>query len=93
MARSGRFFRRRIIAVLNRNYAILDEMLREGRLSAGITELAEIGFTPNMVTSVSKSRKHMEYSCFDIRYVMTETRIHSITKKSLPLQIGTKMTY
>ena len=71
---------------------ILEELVREGRESVDILELVEYGFIPNLVTSVSRVRRSLEYSCFDIRYVMTESRIHSIMKKSLPLQAGTKIT-
>ncbi|MBO5419852.1 MAG: hypothetical protein J6A22_07180 [Bacteroidales bacterium] len=85
LARSGRAYRRRVLAQLSRNYAILEELVRAGKESVDLSDIEVLGFSPNVVTSFSRGRKYVEYACFDIRYVMTESRIYSITKKSLTL--------
>jgi hypothetical protein len=48
-----------------------------------------MGFVPGMVTSYRRVGKHDEFFCFDIKYIMTNMRIYSISKLenvSLPLQ-------
>jgi hypothetical protein len=85
LAKKGRAYKRRVLSQLSRNHEILEEVLRAGRESVELSEIEMVGFVPSVVTSVSRGRKYVEYACFDIRYVMTETRIYSISKKSLTL--------
>lgn len=70
----------RVLAMLHRNYDILERLLVAGRDGADIMELVNLGFTPNMLTSCSRSGKHTVHACFDIRYIMTGSRIYSIAK-------------
>ncbi len=80
MARAGRSYRNRILATINKNYEILDDLIRTGTDSAGLTELMAMGFVPGVVTSYRKEGKHDTYTCFDIKYIMTRTRVFSIMK-------------
>ncbi len=80
MAKAGRAFRGKVMKAMETNYEILDELLRSGRDSADLIELAGRGFVPGIVTSYRKSGKHDVYTCFDIKYIMTRTRIYSIMK-------------
>lgn len=87
--KQGRTYRRRILAMLDRNYELLEEILRSGLESADFTYLMTMGFNPDTVTFCHHSRRHDIYACFDITYKMSETRIYSISKiqnVSLPLQ-------
>ncbi len=89
-ARAGRAFRNRIMKAMEKNYGILDELLRNGADSADLIELVGLGFVPGIVTSYRKSGKHDVFACYDIRYIMTRTRVYSIMKiqnLSLPLHI------
>lgn len=94
LAKAGRSYRSRVNAVLNRNYEILDELLRSGADMADLSDLMAMGFVPGMVTSYRRSGKHDEFNCYDIRYIMTRTRLFSIRKiqnLSVNLQIGLEM--
>jgi hypothetical protein len=86
--KSGRAYRRRMMAALARNYSILDGLLKSGVKSVDIVDVVSMGFVPGVVTSYHKIRRHDEYSCFDIKYIMTSSRICSITKISLNLSSG-----
>ena len=92
--KDGRAFRRKVLRQLDRNYSILDSLLNAGMTSADIMDLIAMGFAPGFVTSCKRMRSRMEYTCFDIKYVMTPSRISSMTKiqnVSVPLQVGTEI--
>ena len=78
--KKSRAFKRRIISVLSRNYDLLDALIRADVDSVDLMSLTTMGFVPSIVTSFRKCGKHDEYGCFDIRYIMTGTRIYSISK-------------
>ncbi len=79
-ARSGRSFRRRVFNILTRNHEVLEGLLKADVDSIDMIDLASMGFSPAFVTSHTKSGKHDEYTCFDIKYRMTRTRVYSISK-------------
>lgn len=66
--------------LLGDNYRILDALLKSDVGSADLMDLMSQGFTPSVMTSCHKHGKHDEYGCFDIKYIMTGTRIYSISK-------------
>lgn len=86
--RSSRVYRRRVLGALSRNYEILDNLLRADVGSVDLLELEGLGFSPGVMTSHHKVNRHDEYTCFDIKYIMTPTRICSIKKISLNLHVG-----
>ncbi len=79
-AKAGRAYKHKILTTLNKNYEILDELIRSGADSADLIELMVSGFVPGVVTSYRKEGKHDMYTCFDIKYIMTRTRIYSVMK-------------
>lgn len=90
-AKVSRALKRRIVSVLMRNYEILDALVRSGVSSAELTDVVVRGFVPDMVTAYRKVRSHDEFSCFDIKYYMSSSRIFNISKirnVSLPLHPG-----
>ena len=91
MTKYSRAHRRKIMAMLTKNYAILEQMIKSGIKSAEITDLISEGFVPDCVTGFHKNRfQAHEYSCFDIKYKMTDSRVYSISKirnVSLNLQV------
>ncbi|MBE6231432.1 MAG: hypothetical protein E7117_03585 [Bacteroidales bacterium] len=94
MAKGSRVFKRRIMSTLSRNYGILDELVKADVESIDLTDIVAMGFSPDIVTSYHKIRCHQEYCCFDIKYIMTSSRICSISKiqnVSLPLHDGMKI--
>lgn len=87
--KEARAYRRKVLSLLERNYELLDELLKKGIDSADFVNLVTLGFTPDAVTFYHRSRRHDEFACFDIKYKMSESRIYSISKIQnvyLPLQ-------
>ena len=76
----SRMFRRRIMGGLMRNYAILENLIRDDVGAIDLIVISSLGFIPSLMTSYRKCGKHDECRCFDIRYIMTATRIYSISK-------------
>ena len=79
-AKKSRLFKRRIMSALSRNYSILERLIKSDVDSADMISLASMGFSPTIMTSYRKYGSHDECGCFDIRYIMTKTRIYSISK-------------
>ena len=93
-AKEGRSLRRKVLGQLDRNYKILESVLSSGRTAADMMDLLAMGFSPAHVTSCRRTRTRVEYTCFDIKYIMTPDRLSSISKiqnVSVPLQVGTEM--
>ena len=84
--RSGRTYRRRILGALDRNYEILESLIKADVDSVELIDLEGLGFSPGLMTSYCKLCKRDEYSCFDIKYIMTPTRVYGIKKISLNLR-------
>ena len=86
--KESRAYRRKVLAILAKNYDLLDALIKMGVDSADFANLVTLGFTPDVVTFCHRSRRHDDYACFDIKYKMSESRIYSISKiqnVSLPL--------
>ena len=79
-SKSSRVFRRRVLSQLSVNYKILTEIWRTGIDSIDLAEAQMAGFTPGVFTSFNRRGAHNEYSCFDMKYIMTATRIYSVSK-------------
>ena len=88
--RIGKIYRRRVLTALTRNYEILEDIIKSGMDSVDMLELEGMGFTQGLVTSYRRVGRRDEYTCFDIKYIMTPTRVYSIKKISLNLRIGKK---
>lgn len=83
LLRERRQYRMETISALARNYEILEELLKENRQSAGLAELSELGFDPECVTGHRKGRyRHDEYSCFDISYYRSASKIFNVRRKA-----------
>ena len=78
--KAGRAYRRRVLAMLDRNYKLLDALLKSGADSADFAYLTTVGFRPDAVTFYHRSRRHDDFACFDIRYKMSESKVYSISK-------------
>lgn len=78
--------RYRILSALNRNYHILEGLLKMGVKTITNSELGQLGYNHEYVTSSTKVRGHNEVSCFDIRYFRSETKIFNI-HRAAPLKI------
>ena len=78
--KNARAFKRRVMKALSRNYDILDGLIRADADSVDLMTLVAAGFSPSVMTFFRRCGKHDEYGCFDIRYIMTSSRIYSISK-------------
>ena len=79
-SKSGRAFRRKILSQLMTNYQVLDSFFRACIQSVNIIDAVTMGFAPGLMTSHRRVGKHDEFCCFDIKYIMTNMRIYSISK-------------
>lgn len=77
---SRRWHRRyaRIIGILEKNYGILEHMLKLGADSALKSDLVQMGYNLDFLTSCRKVGHRMVCRCFDIRYEETDTRFRNI---------------
>ncbi|MBO8455043.1 MAG: hypothetical protein IAC08_01390 [Bacteroidetes bacterium] len=82
--RSSRNTRLRVMNALDRNYRLLDRLLKLGMDSLDLVELRHMGFEPSYVTSYRRLRCHDEFCCFDIRFIMTATKICSLSRLQSP---------
>ena len=78
--KAARSFKNKVIAIINRNYEVLDALLRDGADSAELVDLMTMGFVPGVVTSYRRSGKHDVFTCYDIKYIMTGTKVYSLMK-------------
>jgi hypothetical protein len=76
----GKRAKRRILAVLDKNYEILDALVRSDMESAWLSDLMAMGFNPGYSTFYRKTGRRDYFHCFDISYVMTPNRLYSISK-------------
>lgn len=77
---SEKAVRTRVFSCLGRNYTILNKLLAMEVHSIDISDVIQMGFNPDFITSFRKISKHEEYRCFDIRYLRMPTRLVSIEK-------------
>lgn len=70
---------KRVLRILNNNRDVLDRLLRVGITHLDRVSLEHMGFNVNYFTSMYRYRKHYVYTCLDIRYVLTPTRIKNIS--------------
>lgn len=76
-----RNIRSRALRALDRNWSILDALLKKGKTCIQLAELLDAGFNIGYVTSVVKSRGQVEYYCFDIRYRRSVGRVFGIRRE------------
>jgi len=71
----------RILRNLNTNYRILSDLVDMDKKEAEVSDLSSLGFNPTLVTGYSRSPKGNNiFRCFDIRYCISDARIHHIKK-------------
>lgn len=84
--RRSREMKRRIQAVLSRNYEVLEGLLRLEINSLNLYDLSLLGFRREYSTAYRKCGTHNEYHCYDIKYFLTSNRVFGICRdlKMLP---------
>lgn len=79
--------RLRTIGALDRNHEILASLLDKGVTSINNSDLAQMGYRFDCVTSYHKVRNHNEYRCYDIKYFMTESRIFELSRIEVAIPV------
>ena len=80
LAKSSRHIKRRVLSILDRNYEVLNDLVKAGIDAMWLSDLLALGFNPYFATSFIHRQSRYEYSCFDIHYIMTPRRVSSISK-------------
>lgn len=70
----------RILNAIEKNYSILDKLVKLNVSSIDIPEILMMGYKPGFITSHHKVRTHNEYWCYDIKYYQSANRIFSIER-------------
>ena len=78
--RSSRSVKRRVVSALERNYDILEGVVKSGENAVSLSEVMALGFNPAYATSFRKVGHRQVYECFDIIYIMTASRLCAISK-------------
>ena len=87
-ARSSRGVKVRVLSALEKNYGILDRVLKQGVVSISAAELRQQGFNFDYVTSYHKVRRHDEFSCFDISFTVVADMVISINRPGFSVRWG-----
>ena len=80
MQHHSRSVRLRIMGILDRNYSVLDRLIKLKISSVSLGDLAQMGYNKEFVTSYHKVGGHDEYRCFDIKYCCSSTRIFHLER-------------
>jgi hypothetical protein len=80
---SPRQERVRIIRILDTNREILHKLLKLGITSIDRVSLSHLGFNPEFATTCHRTGTRQIYSCFDMTYEQTPTRIWRIRQTVL----------
>ena len=76
----SRSVRLRILGILDRNYSVLDKLVKLKITTVSLGDLAQMGYNKEFVTSYHKVGGHDEYRCFDIKYCCSSTRIFHLER-------------
>lgn len=79
----ARTVRLRILGILDRNYSVLEKLLRLDIRSISLGDLAQMGYNKEFVTSYHKVGGHDEYRIFDIKYCCSSSRVFHIERVEL----------
>lgn len=73
--------RMKIINSIDKNYSILEKLIRTGIREIGVMELKGLGFDLDRVTSYRKIRRCDVFCCYDISFSVVMDRVVSIKKR------------
>ena len=75
-----RHYKRMVLATLDRNYEILEELISKGVDAVWVADLIALGYNPAYVTLYRRHGKRVMCHCYDICYITTDNRMSSISK-------------
>lgn len=68
---------------IQKNYDILRSLLKSGITQLPISELYAMDFNPTFITSYTRCGKHTVFSCYDISFIISDSRIFNIHRISV----------
>lgn len=69
-----------VTGILERNYGILDHLVRMGVTSIAKTDLAQLGYNGEFLTSCRKIGRRVVCHCFDIRFEETPSKFQNLSR-------------
>lgn len=78
--KGARLYKLRVRAALDKNYVILNDLLKLGVNRMDMLQLRGLGYDPGFVTSMDLSGRRKEFMCYDIRFRMTDHQISGLSK-------------
>lgn len=78
--RNSRIAKQRVSRAIDKNYNVLEQLLDANITSICLSEAIEMGFIPGFVTSYFKARTHINLSCYDIKFSISNSRIFGISR-------------
>lgn len=81
-------YRDKVNRNLERNYGILNTLVKMGIDQIPLSEAQSMGFNPHLVTAISRTgrRPTYHYSCYDISFKISDSRIFNIQRITLTLK-------
>jgi hypothetical protein len=83
-ARQWRVRYARTIGILQKNHDILLHLVRMGIRSIPKSELVQLGYQPDFVTSCARVSRRLVCHCFDIVFHQTENRLTNLNMDTAP---------
>ncbi len=77
--------RNKVENILQRNYLVLSEVLNSKHQTISISDAVIRGFNPAYMTSAVRYSSFVEYTCYDIAYRISDTKLFKIRRMSLNL--------
>ena len=75
-----RIYKLRVRNALDRNYMILNDLLKAGVKRMDLLQLRGLGYDPGFVTSMDLSGRRREFMCYDIRFRLSDHQISGLSK-------------
>ena len=80
-----RTYHLRVLNAIDKNYRILDRILKMDLESVDMMTLVQLGFRPDVYTASRRIRKHhQEFFIFEIRFQMSESKVYGIRRAPYP---------
>lgn len=79
-ARMAKRIRLKTINILDKNYSILNNMVRNGVTDMTVSDMRLLGFNFSFSTAYCKIRRHDVFKCYDISYSVVADRVVAINR-------------
>lgn len=81
-------FKEKVNRNLEKNYSLLNSLVKMGIDQIPLAEAQSMGFNPHLVTAITRigRRPTYHYSCYDISFKISESRIFNIQRITLTLK-------